>query len=264
MTPTEDSQFSKQEVSGSFDRQASYYSDERGESPWFQAQVKIALEMLPSGQGLILDLGCAAGAEIQPLLNRGFRVVGVDYSTEMLKFARQRYGTRDGVSLCRCDADSLPFTSASFDHVVCLGVFEYLSSYELCMNEIHRILRPGGLVIISVPTRYSLDRISHRIFRLTAVPVWRGLKRIMGRRSSGQPLGRRWNLCDPRQFQKMLRDHGFSPESRAYSGFLLFPLGALWPKAEAQLFHLMERFSKSNLLGWTLSQYLVSARKGAV
>lgn len=49
---TEDSQFSKNEVSGVFDRMASYYADERGQSPWFQAQLKIVLEMLDSERGL--------------------------------------------------------------------------------------------------------------------------------------------------------------------------------------------------------------------
>ncbi len=257
----DNSQFSKPEVGGAFDRQASYYSDGRGASPWFQAQVKIALEMLPSGRGLILDLGCAAGAEIQAFLNLGFRVVGIDYSSQMLRFARQRYGTSDGVNLCRADAEALPFSSGSFDHVVCLGVFEYLSTYDLCLDEIHRVLRPGGRVIISVPSRVSLDRISHGFFRLVAIPIWRAMKRMMGKRSSGQPLGRRWNLCNPWQFPKKLRDHGFTPEHHAFSGFLLFPLGTVWPKAEARLFAFMERFSKSRLLGWTLSQYLVSARK---
>ncbi len=259
--PAENSQYSKQEVSGAFDRQASYYSDERGQSPWFQAQLKIVLEMLQSERGLVLDLGCAAGAEFAPLLDRGFRIVGIDYSGEMLRFAHQRYGARDGIHLCRADAESLPFASASFEHVVCLGVFEYLSTYERSLKEIHRVLRPGGLVIISVPTRISLDRISYNLFRSTVVPLWRAFKRLMGKRSSGQPLGRRWNRCIPRQFLNVLREQGFSPEHSAYSGFLLFPLGDLWPAAQRRLFLLMERFSKSRVLGWTLSQYLVSARK---
>jgi SAM-dependent methyltransferase len=259
--PTGNSQFSKPEVSGAFDRQASYYARERGESPWFQAQVKTILEMLPSGPGLVLDVGCAAGAEIQPLLNRGFRVVGIDYSGQMLRVARQQYGTRKEVNLFRADAESLPFASASFDHVVCLGVFEYLSSYGICLDEIHRVLRPGGYVIISVPTRFSLDRISYNFCSGLVVPAWRALKRLMGKPSSGHPLGQRWNFCNPWRFRKLLRYHGFNPERSAYSNFFLFPLGELWPQAEMRLFSFMERFSKSNVLGWTLTQYIIRSRK---
>lgn len=259
--PTENSQFAKTEVSGVFDRMASYYAGERGQSPWFQAQLKIVLEMLDSEHGRILDIGCAAGAEFEPLLARGFQIVGLDYAAEMIRLAQQRFDASQGIHLCRADAESLPFPDASFDHVVCLGVFEYLSTYDRCLEEIHRVLRPGGVAIISLPTRVSLDRFSYNLFNMTAVPLGRGIKRLMGKRTSGQPVGRRWNRCIPWQVPELLRKHGFNPERSDYSGFLLFPLGQLWPAAEFRLFSLMERFSKSRVLGWTLSQYLISARK---
>jgi 2-polyprenyl-6-hydroxyphenyl methylase/3-demethylubiquinone-9 3-methyltransferase len=259
--PTEYSQFAKKEVSGVFDRMASYYADERGQSPWFQAQLKIMLEMIDSEHGRLLDIGCAAGAEFEPLLARGFQIVGFDYAPEMIRLAQQRFGTSPAVHLCRADAESMPFPDASFDHVVCLGVFEYLSTYDRGLAEIHRVLRPGGLAIISLPTRVSLDRFSYNLIHMTAVPLWRGIKRLMGKRSSSKPLGRRWNRCIPSQVPALLRKHGLNPEHSAYSGFLLFPLGNVWPAAEFRLFSLMERFSKSRILGWTLSQYMVSARK---
>lgn len=258
---TENSQFSKQEVSGAFDRQAPYYAAERGQSPWFRAQVDIVLQMLDSEHGLVLDIGCAAGAEVEPLRTRGFRMVGIDYSEEMLRFAQQRFGASEGAHFCRADAESLPFASASFDHVVCLGVFEYLSTYERCLEEIKRVLRPGGVVIISVPTRISVDRLSYFICSVTAIPLWRMIKTLMGKRTSRQPIGRRWNRCIPWQVPELLRKHGLNPERSAYSGFLLFPLGELWPAAQVRLFLLMERFSKSRFLGPMLSQYLVRARK---
>ena len=261
MISTENSQFAKTEVSGVFDRMATYYADERGQSPWFQAQLKIVLEMIAAEKGMILDIGCAAGAEFEPLLARGFKIVGFDYAPEMVRRAEQRFRGSQDVHLCRADAESLPFPDASFDHVVCLGVFEYLSTYDRALKEIHRVLRPGGLVIISLPTRISLDRFSFNLIHSTAVPLWRGVKRLLGKRASAKALGRRWNRCLPSQVPPLLRANGFSPEQSAYSGFLLFPLGQLWPAGEFRLFSMMERFSKSPLLGWTLSQYLVSARK---
>jgi 2-polyprenyl-6-hydroxyphenyl methylase/3-demethylubiquinone-9 3-methyltransferase len=261
--PTGTSPFTKPEVEGIFDREAGYYSDERGASPYFQAQLKVVREMLPSGGELVLDLGCAAGAEIESLLNLGFRVVGIDYSAEMLRFARRRYVISNRVKLCRADAESLPFASASFDLVVCLGVFEYLPSYGFCLDEIHRVLRPGGIVIISVPTRFSLDQMSYKVCSGVVVPVWRAFKRLLGKRSSGQPLGRPWNRCNPWRFPSILREHGFTPERSAYSNFFLFPLGELWPRAQFRLFSVMERFSNSRALGWMLTQYIVRARKAA-
>jgi len=259
--PEENSQFAKDEVSAAFDRMSSYYASERGQSPWFQAQLKIVLEMLDSEHGLLLDVGCAAGAEFEPLLARGFEVVGLDYAQKMLGLAQQHSGASRRVHLCRADAESLPFPGASFDNVVCLGVFEYLATYDRCLDEIHRVLRPGGVVIISLPTHISLDRCSNYLCNLIAVPLWRAIKRLTGRPVSTQPVGQRWNWCIPWQVRARLRRHGLNPEHSAYSGFLLFPLGHVCPAAELRLFSLMERFSKSHILGWTLSQYLVSARK---
>jgi ubiquinone/menaquinone biosynthesis C-methylase UbiE len=257
--PDENSQFAKSEVGGVFDRVADYYADERGASPWFQAQLKIVLDMLGTEKGLLLDIGCAAGAEFAPLAARGFQIVGLDYSSEMLRLAHNRF--RTSVNLCRGDAESLPFPDASFDHVICLGVFEYLSTYEKCLDEIHRILRPGGLAVISLPTRISLDRLSYNLIHATAVPLWRAVKRLRGKRTSNHAAARRWNRCDPLELDALVAKHGFHREDGAYSGFLLFPLGQVWPRAEYRLFSLMERFSRSQILGWMLSQYLICARK---
>src|ERR1700693_4911151 len=182
--PDENSQFAKDEVSAAFDRMASYYASERGQSPWFQAQLKIVLEMLESEPGLLLERACAGGSEFEPLLARGFEIVGLDYAQKMLGLAQQRSGASRRVHLCRADAESLPFPDASFDHVVCLGVFEYLSTYDHSLEEIHRVLRPGGVAIISLPTRISLDRLSSSLFNMTAVPLWRAIKRLMGKRTS--------------------------------------------------------------------------------
>jgi SAM-dependent methyltransferase len=257
----ENPQFSKNAVSGEFDCAASYYAGERGQSPWFQAQIKIVLEMLEGEQGRVLDIGCAAGAEFEPLIARGFQIFGLDYSPEMLRMAGQRFGASPDVHLCRGDAETLPFPDASFDQVVCLGVFEYLTTYDRSLKEIRRVLRPGGLVILSLPTRLSLNRFSSILLNLTVIPLGRALKRLMGKRTSGHWVARRWNRCLPWQVRALLRRHGFNPERSAYSGFLLFPLGHVWPAAQLRLFSFMERFSKSHILGWMLCQYVVSARK---
>src|SRR4051812_38551451 len=48
----------------------------------------------------------------------------------------------------------LSFEDASFDSVICIEVFEYLDNYQLAINEIYRLLRPGGKAFISVPFMY--------------------------------------------------------------------------------------------------------------
>jgi ubiquinone/menaquinone biosynthesis C-methylase UbiE len=106
----------------------------------------------------LLDLGCGAGPVITPLRELGYSCVGLDYSAEMLGFARQRM-ERAGVAsdrLLRGDSTRLPFPDAAFDGVICLGVISYIDDYTPVLEEIFRILRPGGTAIISFRNRLNL------------------------------------------------------------------------------------------------------------
>src|SRR3974390_2891953 len=135
----------KQLVCEAFEKSAEHYATERERTPYFQAQLSIVYSMLAGEHGRILDIGCAAGGEIPEFLRRGFSVIGIDLSSRMLEFARQRFAGDREVQFCRADVERLPFSSQSMDHVVCLGVFEFLQDYSPALKEIHRVLRPGGL-----------------------------------------------------------------------------------------------------------------------
>lgn len=253
--------FSKISVADLFDEQALYYATDREVTPWFVSQLNIVMSMLETESGLVLDVGCAAGAEIAALRAREFSVVGVDRSERMLEVARSRFARDLHTVVCCADAESLPFPSGSFDQLLCLGVLEYLPSHHSCVAEMHRVLRPGGLVIFSIPSMISLHRISYRFCQATAIPLWRMVKRITGKRISTEPLSHNWNRCIPWRFRHLLRQHGFKPQTNAYSGFFLFPLEHVWPAAHIKLFSAMERHSNFPLIRWMFSQYLVSARK---
>jgi SAM-dependent methyltransferase len=106
----------------------------------------------------LLDLGCGAGPVITPLRDQGYSCVGLDYSAEMLGFSRQRMesvGIRPD-RLIRGDSTRLPFPDDSFDGVICLGVISYIRHYTAVLEEIFRILRPGGTAIISFRNRFNL------------------------------------------------------------------------------------------------------------
>jgi SAM-dependent methyltransferase len=255
------SQFSKREVVESFNQQLEYYSAERERAPWFLSQLRIVTKMLESESGVVLDLGCAAGSEVAELRGQGFRVIGVDRSQEMVASAHIRFADDRETFFCCADAESLPFPSGSFDHVVCLGDLEYLPSYMHCLDEVHRILRPGGLAIFSVPTKISLQRLSFRLCNSTAIPLWRLVKRLMGRKSQGGALSRQWNRCVPWKLRRLLRTRGLTPVISAYSGFFVFPLEHVSPAAHLKLFTTMEPFAGFPPVRWMYSQYLVSARK---
>jgi SAM-dependent methyltransferase len=254
----------KEQSRALFDFESEYYAQERESSPSFCAQLSIVLRALDGQQGRILDIGCAAGGEIPALRAHGFEVIGVDYAPQMIEYARGRFGADSAVHFSRADAEQLPFSAEAFDHVVCLGVLEYLPSYQASLAEISRVLRPGGVAVFSIPSRVSPHHVASILAFNAAGPLWRLAKRLLGRGGATAvprvPEHRR-NLCVPGQFRMALRRHGFDIEMSAHSNFTVFPLDRLWPAGNLRIAAALERYSRSVLVGWIGAQYLVSARK---
>jgi SAM-dependent methyltransferase len=100
----------------------------------------------------ILDLGCGIGFWLVEFWDRGFRqLTGADLSSASLKIARQRceiYGVQ--AELRMENAEALTFDDASFDHVNCQGVIHHTPDTQKAVDEIARVLRPGGTASLSV------------------------------------------------------------------------------------------------------------------
>ncbi len=103
-------------------------------------------QYLPAnGAGLkVLDVGCGTGHLMQRLRERGFEVVGVDGSADMLEKARI---TNPDAELRQADVEKLPFENASFDFAICIEVLRYLPANDSCWREMARVLKPGGVCL---------------------------------------------------------------------------------------------------------------------
>jgi len=93
----------------------------------------------------ILDVGCGTGATTLGLRQFG-AVVGMDIGGRALEVARER-----GISVARASAAQLPARSDSFDLVVALDVLEHLEDDVAAAREMRAALRPGGLLLATVP-----------------------------------------------------------------------------------------------------------------
>ena len=101
------------------------------------------MELVGSGPGRCLDLGCGTGVFVTTLADRGWRVVGADLSADQLRVARSRAG-EVAEALVQTDARELPFEDASFDAVLAALVHTDIDDYDLAVGEAARVLRPGG------------------------------------------------------------------------------------------------------------------------
>jgi ubiquinone/menaquinone biosynthesis C-methylase UbiE len=94
----------------------------------------------------LLDVGCGTGYHLERYRVRGFDVAGMDGSAEMLKQAKI---VNPEIQFEQGDVEKLPFPDASFDYVLCIEVLRYLPDIQPCINEIFRVLKPGGTALVT-------------------------------------------------------------------------------------------------------------------
>ena len=138
----------------------------------------------------VLDLGCGTGPVLCELRRNGVDVVGLDYSEDMLAYARARLSSQalDASGLEQGDCRHTPWPAASFDIVVCLGVISYLENYDAVLSEIDRLLKPGGTLLISFrnahnPVLSDPVALVRRTLRILLTP-------LLGRRRERFAIGR--------------------------------------------------------------------------
>jgi ubiquinone/menaquinone biosynthesis C-methylase UbiE len=167
---------------------------------WFvarrEAALQFAADFRPRRQPLrILDAGCGTGALLDRLKNQtGVELFGLDYSGQALAYTRGRGHVR----LVQGDLTRLPFPDGTFDVITALDVVEHIREDERALREAHRVLRSGGVLLVSVPA-----------FRFLWGPHDTALQHF-----------RRYTLGE---MAALMRKAGFGVAKQTYLLWLLFP-----------------------------------------
>lgn len=143
----------------------------------FRATAELAVirdrvqQMIPPGCK-VLDVGCGAG-ELLDLLHRekGTDCYGADISAVAIEAVRKR-GFHGEVARL----PALPFDSDAFDALVCTETLEHVTDVRRSVQEFSRVLKPGGLLIISVPDG-TVDQEMTHVHRFKAPQIRKMLDR---------------------------------------------------------------------------------------
>jgi 2-polyprenyl-3-methyl-5-hydroxy-6-metoxy-1,4-benzoquinol methylase len=181
--------------------------EQRYQKPSFRSRLDVLAECLENLdlQGTEwLDAGCGTGTLSRWLADQGCSVFGVDAAPNMISAAVTlanpvANGRLLNFQLVETIA-RLPLNTHSLDGILCSSVLEYLPDPNVCLTEFARVLRPGGILLVSLPNASSFIRRSQITYRRL-----------------GQFCGRNWaaylnhsrNQYSSSEFERVLLYQGF-------------------------------------------------------
>lgn len=168
---------------------------------WFQGRRAVVLDLLeryaPSGR--LLDIGLGTGFNAKIFKDRGYIVEGVEPAPEGVAFAKTIV---PDVSVIQSTFPSAAVSSDTYDVVALLDVVEHLEDDAAALEDVHRVLKSGGVAIITVPA-----------FRF----LW----------SAHDERAHHFRRYRKSELEHVLEKAGLEPVVLTYYNFFLFPLIAL-------------------------------------
>lgn len=178
-------------------------------------RMKLARDWIPPDSKRILDGGCAFGYGTRHFQKNGAQVWGVDPNASFIAIAQARYPK---ISFHACGVEKTPFDAQFFDAVILNDVLEHVVDERQTLNEMFRILKPDGRLIITTPHRglFSFMDTDNYTYHLRTKASW--LYRLLFRAKYGkmpadeikpgyEQMHRHYSLND---FKRLLNDSDFN------------------------------------------------------
>jgi SAM-dependent methyltransferase len=114
------------------------------------------------GSGKVLEVGCGTAPLLVSASCRYQQIVGIDIAFRWLVVAKKRLAEAklDVPLICAC-TEALPFKAGVFDRIIADSVIEHLRDQSMGISEMHRVMRPGGYLFVSTPSKFSLGPDPH-------------------------------------------------------------------------------------------------------
>ncbi|MCC6003643.1 MAG: methyltransferase domain-containing protein [Thermofilum sp.] len=171
----------------------------------FKHRHEVIKAMIPKGKGIALDVGCGLGIYSLDIFKSGYEVISLDISKSYLEKVKKLKG--DYISdwhLIIADAQNIPFRINSIDLILIVEVLEHLPFFLKALINIVKILKIGGILVISIPSAYSLDEV------FLSLSSWEHLHKI-----------------SPTMLRNFLQANGFIKIEERYFNFMGYLLSVL-------------------------------------
>ncbi|WP_044748379.1 class I SAM-dependent methyltransferase [Bacillus alveayuensis] len=178
------------EAEKSWDERADFWN-QSSEEMWEHGSRKTIVPFISKyipKEGYIADLGCGDGYGSWKLSKAGYRVVGIDLSSEMIEKAKVR-GESKQLQFCQGDLTKLPFPDETFSGAMAINSMEWTEKPLDALNEIRRVLKSGHLLCVG-------------LLGPTAAPRVNSYRRLYG-----EPV-----ICNtmmPWEFEKLAQENGW-------------------------------------------------------
>ncbi|MFC1932407.1 class I SAM-dependent methyltransferase [Chloroflexota bacterium] len=200
---------------------------------------------------VILDVGCGAGEFAYHIAPRVSKVVAIDTLETSIEIARDFFSLPN-IDFVVGDLFQMKFPNYSFDCVLFLETIEHVENPTLYLKEFHRLLKPGGFLIISTPNALSYSSIVRNIFFYFSKMISLVVRNInKEQRDTGTNLDHIY-AWDFTTLYRLLNRCGFTYVDHAFAGFwpvtvnllrwwrLRFPF---WTKKETKVMSLLKPFA---------------------
>jgi GT2 family glycosyltransferase/SAM-dependent methyltransferase len=157
--------------------------------PFKKIEFKTLNEKAQLGRGdVVLDVGCGGGVPTVLLAKRCKRAVGIDVSSDAIAIARRDSILQHNVEFHAKSLQEAAFPSDTFDKVLSFSVLEHIPEYVDVLNEIRRVLKPGGALVFSCDALETIDnpaliekhRTDHFVHQYFTAPELRNLLQRLG------------------------------------------------------------------------------------
>jgi ubiquinone/menaquinone biosynthesis C-methylase UbiE len=193
----------------------------------------------------LLEIGCGAGIDLVRFARGGAKVTGIDLSKTAIDLACKNFEqSKQNADLRVMNGESIQFTDSTFDVVYAHGVLQYTADPEKMIDEIHRVLKPGGEGILMVYNKYSWLNLMRNV---TNVPL----------EHEDAPVLKKFSVSELKQLLRPFPDYRIIPErfpikTKLHSGWK----ARLFNNVFVGAFNLIPR-SWIRPFGWHLMAFVV-------